>query len=56
MESKGITSVKDKYPILKLPVLRGIVTFGETMVLGIKSLMASAQLYGEERKNISLPR
>ena len=50
IESKGISSVKDKYPILKLPVLRGIVTFGETMVLGIKSLMASAQLYGEEEE------
>lgn len=50
IESKEISSVKDKYPILKLPVLRGIVTFGETMVLGIKSLMASAQLYGEEEE------
>lgn len=50
IESKEISSVKDKYPILKLPVLRGVVTFGETMVLGIKSLMASAQLYGEEEE------
>lgn len=50
IESKEISSVKDKYSILKLPVLRGVVTFGETMVLGIKSLMASAQLYGEEEE------
>lgn len=50
IESKEISSIKDKYSILKLPVLRGVVTFGETMVLGIKSLMASAQLYGEEEE------
>lgn len=50
IESKEISSIKDKYSILKLPVLRGVVTFGETMVLGIKSLMTSAQLYGEEEE------
>lgn len=43
-----VVTVKDKYPILKLPVLRGIVTFAETMVLGVRSLMTSAELYGEE--------
>ncbi len=46
--SSETTSIKDKYPILKLPVLRGIISFGETMVMGIKSLMDSAELYGEE--------
>ncbi|MDD2583862.1 MAG: DUF1385 domain-containing protein [Bacteroidales bacterium] len=47
---KALTTVKDKYPILKLPILRGIVTFGETMVLGVRSLMTSAELYGEEEE------
>jgi uncharacterized protein YqhQ len=46
--SKDTSSIKDKYPLLKLPVLRGIVTFGETMVMGIKALMDSAELYGDE--------
>ncbi|HCS75418.1 MAG TPA: DUF1385 domain-containing protein [Clostridiales bacterium] len=45
---RALTSVKDRYPILKLPVLRGIITFGETMILGVKSLMTSAELFGEE--------
>lgn len=45
---KALTTVKDRYPILKLPVLRGIITFAETMVLGVKSLMTSAELYGDE--------
>jgi uncharacterized protein YqhQ len=44
----AVVTVKDKYPILKLPVLRGIITFAETMVLGVKSLMTSAEIYGEE--------
>lgn len=44
---QALTTVKDRYPILKLPVLRGIITFGETMVLGVKSLMTSAELFGE---------
>ena len=46
----AVTTVKDKYPILKLPILRGIVTFAETMVLGVKSLMTSAELYGDEEE------
>lgn len=45
---KALTTIKDRYPILKIPVLRGIITFGETMVLGVKSLMTSAELFGEE--------
>ena len=45
---QALTTIKDRIPILKIPVLRGIITFGETMVLGVKSLMTSAELFGEE--------
>jgi uncharacterized protein YqhQ len=48
IKEQAITSVRDRHPVLKWPVLRGIITFGETMVLGIKSLMLSAELFGEE--------
>ncbi|NLJ41588.1 MAG: DUF1385 domain-containing protein [Clostridiales bacterium] len=48
VNTKDITSVKDKYSILKWPILRGIVNFVETMIMGIQSLMDSAELYGEE--------
>lgn len=44
----AVVSVKDRYPILKWPILRGVVTFAEALVVGVKSLMASAELYGEE--------
>ncbi|HZJ83126.1 MAG TPA: DUF1385 domain-containing protein [Clostridia bacterium] len=50
VKTKETTTIKDKYSILKFPVLRGIVTFGETMVMGVKSLMDSAELYGEEEE------
>jgi len=42
---QGISSVTEKYKILKLPVLRGIVNFVETMMLGIRTLTTSAEMY-----------
>jgi len=49
VRSKKLSSIKERYPLLNLPVLRGIVNFAETMVLGIRSLMDSAELYaGDE--------
>ena len=31
--------IKDKYPILGLPLIRGVVNFGGSMVAGVKALM-----------------
>lgn len=50
VKTKKTTSLKDKYPVFKKPILRGIINFGETMVMGVKSLMDSAELYGEEEE------
>ncbi len=50
VKKSAVTTAKEKYPILKLPILRGIVTFAETMVLGVKSLLTSADLYGDEEE------
>lgn len=47
IKSKEVTSIKDRHPLLNWPIIRGIVSFGETMVLGVRSLMDSAELYGE---------
>ena len=41
-------ALKDKYPILGLPFLRGAVGFGSTMVKGVRALMFSADYYPEE--------
>lgn len=39
-------SIKDKYRILRLPVLRGVVTYIETMIQGYKAMMKSADISG----------
>lgn len=41
-------NVKAKYPILKLPIIRGAVGFIESLVLGYKTLYRSAELAGLE--------
>ena len=39
-------SIKDKIKFLKLPVLRGVVTYIETMIQGYKAMMKSADISG----------
>ena len=39
--------ISDKIKVFKLPILRGIVNYIETMILGYKSLMESAELSGQ---------
>ena len=45
IDKKPVSSVTKKYKFLKLPIIRGVVNFAESMVLGIKTLMFSADLY-----------
>ena len=40
--------VRDKYPILGLPILRGAVTFVDSMVKGVKALMFSSDYFPED--------
>ncbi len=44
---KEFKHIKEKIKILGLPVIRGIVNFIESMVLGYKCLMESAELSGQ---------
>lgn len=39
-------SIKDKFAILRLPVIRGVVTYIETMIQGYKAMMKSADISG----------
>lgn len=48
-----VSSVSDRFPILKWPFLRGMVSLGESLVLGMKSLSYSAQMAGEEDEQLS---
>ena len=40
--------IKDRYPILGTPLIRGVVTFVDSMVNGVKALMWSAEFFPEE--------
>ncbi len=39
-------SIKDKLTFLRLPILRGVVTYIETMIQGYKAMMKSAEISG----------
>ena len=47
MESEYL-SLTDKYPFLKLPFLRGIVSFYDSMALGMKCLSHSTSFYEDD--------
>ena len=40
--------IKDRYPILGIPILRGAVTFISSMITGVKALMFSADYFPDE--------
>ena len=42
--------IKDKYPLLGLPFIRGVFTFLGSLVNGMKALMWSAEFYPEEEE------
>ena len=48
-------SIKQKYAITRFPVIRGVVTYIETMIQGYKAMMKSAEISGftdiEDEKN-----
>lgn len=45
------TSVKDRCPVLRIPILRGMVSFVEMLVFGYKSLMKSADIASEDEED-----
>ncbi|TCK92415.1 uncharacterized protein YqhQ [Natranaerovirga hydrolytica] len=51
LDHKEYKSKSEQYKILKLPILRGILAFGESMVIGIKTLTYSAEFYEIEEES-----
>ena len=45
-------TIADKYPVLKKPLLRGVVSLCESLVYGMKALSYSAQVSGEEDEKL----
>lgn len=50
IDKKPIASILQKYKWLKFPVIRGVVSFVESLVIGTKALMYSASFYDVEEE------
>lgn len=50
IEKKTYQSASNKYKIFKLPILRGILAFVESMGIGMKTLTFSASFYEEDEE------
>lgn len=48
VKSGPVNSLGDRYPILKKPFLRGVLSLGESLAIGMHSLSYSAKIAGEE--------
>lgn len=48
IEIKEYTSLSNRYTVLRLPIIRGVVAFFESLVIGMKTLTYSASFYEEE--------
>ena len=48
VEKGHCQSLRDKYFVCDLPIIRGVVTFVESLVLGMKSLTDSSKYYEDE--------
>ena len=48
VESRYIKPVKDKYILYRIPIIRGVLNFFGSMVVGIKTLMRSGEVFGDE--------
>ncbi len=53
VQVKAVSSIAERFPILKLPILRGAVSLFESLILGMKSLSFSAQAAGQEDEQLS---
>lgn len=53
VDVRSVSSIRDKYPILKKPLLRGVVALFESLYEGMKALTYSAQMSGEEEEQLS---
>jgi uncharacterized protein YqhQ len=53
VKQESFVPIGDKYPILKKPMIRGVVALVESLVQGLKALSFSAQKAGEEGEELS---
>lgn len=49
-ETKECKSIAERIKLFKLPLFRGMLVFVESLILGVKALNFSAELYGDEEE------
>lgn len=52
VDVRPVNSISYRYPILKKPFLRGVVSLVESLVMGMKALAYSAQVSGDEDEKL----
>ena len=53
VETHPVTSIRECYPVLNLPLIRGSVIMVESLVIGMRALSFSAQAAGEEDEQMT---
>ncbi|WP_314662198.1 DUF1385 domain-containing protein [uncultured Selenomonas sp.] len=53
VETHPVTSIRERYPVLNLPLIRGSVIMVEFLVIGMRALSFSAQAAGEEDEQMT---
>ena len=53
VETHPVTSIRERYPVLNLPLIRGSVIMVESLVIGMRALSFSAQAAGEEDEQMT---
>jgi len=47
-DTQPVSSILERIKLLKLPIIRGVVAFIESFIVGIQTLTYSAEMFGEE--------
>ena len=53
VETRTVSSIRDRYPVLNLPLIRGSVIMVEALIIGMRALSFSAQAAGEEDEQMT---
>ncbi|HWQ61231.1 MAG TPA: DUF1385 domain-containing protein [Negativicutes bacterium] len=53
IKKEPLVSITERFPLLKKPMLRGVVALTESLVYGLKALSFSAQASGEEEEQLT---
>ena len=55
IQEKDLKFIKDKYPVLGWPLIRGVVNFADSMYSGVTALMYSAEFFPEDGEEEEAP-